>query len=122
MIYDEGFEVRVDGMVFFSFSYYDLVGTKNTTNCARTVRGWYHDGESYGCYQGEQTRQTARCDVNPKRPRSPLKSRFLRLTKWITTDLCRCNSSRTPQRQLTLAVARGQRKRIPALPASRWKT
>jgi cathepsin C len=77
MIYDEGFEVRVDGMVFFSFSYYDLVGTKNTTNCARTVRGWYHDGESYGCYQGEQTRADRAVRREPETPEKPVKVALL---------------------------------------------
>merc|ERR1719335_1297608 len=77
MIYDEGFEVRVDGMVFFSFSYYDLVGTKNTTDCARTVRGWYHDGESYGCYQGEQTRADRAVRREPETPEKPVKVALL---------------------------------------------
>jgi len=53
MIYDEGFEVRVDKHTFFAFSYYDLDGTKNTTHCDKTLQGWYNNGEDkYGCYTG----------------------------------------------------------------------
>jgi len=59
MIYDEGFEVRVDGMRFFGFSYFDLDGTKNTTHCDRTLRGWYREGDQYGCYTGERAGASA---------------------------------------------------------------
>ena len=54
MIYDEAFEVRVDGQRFFAFSYFDLDGEKNTTHCDRTIKGWYREGDKYGCYIGER--------------------------------------------------------------------
>jgi len=74
MIYDEGFEVRVDGLVFFAFSYYDLEGTKNTTDCSRTVRGWYHDGEQYGCYIATQkgADRKVRREAEPRAPKIAL--------------------------------------------------
>jgi cathepsin C len=67
MIYDEGFEVRVDGMVFFAFSYFDLDGTQNTTHCDRTLRGWYREGDRYGCYQGERVGGVVRKEAAPRR-------------------------------------------------------
>jgi cathepsin C len=57
MIYDEGFEVRVDGMTFFAFSAFDLAKghdgtTKNISKCGETHRGWYRDAArtKWGCY------------------------------------------------------------------------
>eukprot|EP00392_Amoebophrya_sp_AT5.2_P000883 g885.t1 len=56
MIYDEGFEVAVDGKVFFAFSKFDLDGAgQNTTHCGETLTGWFHDKDipgNYGCYYG----------------------------------------------------------------------
>jgi len=55
MIYDEGFEVAVDGKVFFAFSRYDFDSEgRNQTHCDETLTGWYHDkeGGNYGCYYG----------------------------------------------------------------------
>lgn len=55
MIYDEGFEVAVDGKNFFAFSRFDLDSMgNNVTNCGETLTGWYHDqeGGEYGCYYG----------------------------------------------------------------------
>lgn len=57
MIYDEGFEVKVDGLVFFAFSRFDMVskdGTKkNVSRCGETHQGWYREASSrskWGCY------------------------------------------------------------------------
>jgi len=57
MIYDEGFEVHVDGLVFFAFSRFDMVkgpdGTAhNVSKCGETLRGWYRDTSrsKWGCY------------------------------------------------------------------------
>lgn len=41
MIYDEGFEVVVDGLSFFAFSRFDLDAYgQNTTHCDETLTGW----------------------------------------------------------------------------------
>lgn len=56
MIYDEGFEVNVDGMSFFAFSRFDLHeadGIKNNVSrCGETQLGWYHNLERtrWGCF------------------------------------------------------------------------
>jgi len=60
MIYDEGFEVRVDGNVFFAFSYFDEgapdpSGSPSTRRCGQTLKGWYHDSEGkFGCFIGHK--------------------------------------------------------------------
>lgn len=60
MIYDEGFEVKVDGLSFFAFSGFDLTydrGVKtNMSHCDRTQLGWYHtaDRSQWGCYYGKK--------------------------------------------------------------------
>lgn len=60
MIYDEGFEVKVEGLSFFAFSRFDLKfqnGQKtNTSHCDQTQLGWYHkdDRTGWGCYYGRK--------------------------------------------------------------------
>jgi len=62
MIYDEGFEVKVDGLSFFAFSSFDLTyraGVKtNISHCDRTQLGWYHndDRTKWGCYYGKKVK------------------------------------------------------------------
>jgi len=67
MVYDEGFEVRINGKVFFAFSKYvpnkgtSLSSDKvahYTSHCDETMVGWYHDedGSNWGCYKGVQTK------------------------------------------------------------------
>lgn len=61
MIYDEGFEVNVDGRSFFAFSRFDLDDQgRNVTNCDETLTGWYHDadGGNYGCYYGKKSTES----------------------------------------------------------------
>jgi cathepsin C len=66
MIYDEGFEVVVNGQVFFAFNKYhpkkhtslnsEEVGDY-VSICDKTMIGWFHNKEKtrYGCYRGYQT-------------------------------------------------------------------
>ncbi|CAD7963661.1 unnamed protein product [Amoebophrya sp. A25] len=66
MIYDEGWEVAVDGKVFFAFSRFDLDSTgRNETHCDETLTGWYHDanGGNYGCYFGRKQSSPSRSSV-----------------------------------------------------------
>jgi cathepsin C len=66
MVYDEGFEVVVDGWTYFAFNKY--VPKKHTSLnsedvkdyvsvCDKTMVGWFHDREKkrFGCYRGYQT-------------------------------------------------------------------
>lgn len=61
MIYDEGFEVNVQGLNFFAFSNYtyeknlSAPDTKyNVSHCGYTMVGWYQnlDRTAFGCYYG----------------------------------------------------------------------
>lgn len=54
MIYDQGFEVRIDKQKFFAFSYYATDAGNVTSYCDRTFPGWYHldDLTHWGCYYG----------------------------------------------------------------------
>lgn len=60
MIYDEGFEVNVDGLSFFAFSKFDLSfgsnGRHNVSRCGETQLGWYHsvDRARWGCYYAKK--------------------------------------------------------------------
>ena len=83
MIYNQGFEVRINGRAFFAFS--SFVTAPNASGfisqCSRTAVGWFHDlrNESqpaWGCYQGVQTRRgnaTARPHLPP--PLAPDRTR-----------------------------------------------
>jgi len=57
MIYDEGFEVVVEGKTFFAFSRFDMVNGQNQTHCGETLTGWYRDNSQnlFGCYWGKKT-------------------------------------------------------------------
>ncbi len=59
MIYNEGFEVRVDSLRMLLFNKYfkdDSNPNNYLSNCAKTLVGWYRHGDSeqYGCIQGEK--------------------------------------------------------------------
>jgi cathepsin C len=61
MIYDEAFEVNVDGLSFLAFSRFDLDtknGVKtNVSRCGETQLGWYHsvDRTQWGCYYARRS-------------------------------------------------------------------
>merc|ERR550514_564936 len=65
MVYDEGFEVRVEGRQFFAFSRFDLTHEngvkKNISHCGETLRGWYRNEARtlWGCYHAQKVHQTA---------------------------------------------------------------
>lgn len=63
MVYDEGFEVAVDGWTYFAFSRFELIpdnyaenGHRNISHCDQTEVGWYHDANrsQWGCYIGKR--------------------------------------------------------------------
>jgi len=68
MVYDEGFEVKINGQVFFAFFAYepnsvkDLKSTKvehYTSHCEQTMVGWFHksDNTHWGCFQAQKKGQ-----------------------------------------------------------------
>merc|ERR1719238_1533691 len=67
MIYDEGFEVNVDGQSFFAFSNFTYEKNPahpsekphNVSHCDQTMVGWYRNAKrtQFGCYYGHKTQQ-----------------------------------------------------------------
>jgi len=65
MVYDEGYEVDLDGMSYFAFSNFTFVKQghhktkKNVSHCGQTMVGWYQDSNrtQFGCYYGSKTVQ-----------------------------------------------------------------
>jgi cathepsin C len=62
MIYDEGFEVRVNKHKFFAFSKYENNGMQSKSLCHQTFPGWFHDAtnpdrHSWGCYHGQKQQE-----------------------------------------------------------------
>jgi len=60
MIYDEGFEVNIEGMSYFAFSKFEAWNEgdvlKNQSHCDGTMLGWYQntDRTQFGCYWAKQ--------------------------------------------------------------------
>jgi len=100
MIYDEGFEVRVEGMVFFAFSRFDLYtengAQKNVSNCGETLRGWYRNvssRSSWGCYKGTKVQKAlSLISVTPPEPHVPVGFDKPRSRRWHSTRVRRLNA------------------------------
>jgi len=66
MVYDEGFEVNVDGRSFFAFSNFTFQKDpvthlkKNFSHCGDTMVGWYQNTQrtEFGCYYGSKVAPT----------------------------------------------------------------
>lgn len=59
MVYDEGFEMHIGTLHFFTFSEYhpdEKDSKKYVSNCGKTLVGWYHDfaKDEYGCVRGKK--------------------------------------------------------------------
>jgi cathepsin C len=101
LIYDEGFEVQVEGLTFFAFSRYDFVGggaeggaRRNVSRCGETMRGWYRDATrtKWGCYRAQKTKQPLSLisvEPAPMKP-SPAYDRLLPL-EWHKNRVHRLN-------------------------------
>merc|ERR1719428_2160911 len=67
MVYDEGFEVNLDGFNFFAFSNFTFVkdpktkAKQNVSHCGDTMVGWYQnvDRTKFGCYFGSKIEKAA---------------------------------------------------------------
>lgn len=56
MIYDEAFEVNVEGLSLLAFSRFDYSAGKNASRCGETQVGWFRNRERtrWGCYLGQK--------------------------------------------------------------------
>jgi cathepsin C len=59
MVYDEAFEVNVDGISFLAFHRFDMDlgdGGGNASRCGETQLGWYHDfaNSKWGCFHARK--------------------------------------------------------------------
>lgn len=56
LIYDQGFEVVLEGKKFFAFFNFTKDGTKIVSHCGETFTGWYHENAvnatNWGCFKG----------------------------------------------------------------------
>ena len=58
LIYNQGFAVNINGVVYFAFSSYEKSGEKVISFCDKTLNGWSHAAEGYhagnwACYSGK---------------------------------------------------------------------
>ncbi|XP_047104926.1 dipeptidyl peptidase 1-like [Schistocerca piceifrons] len=62
LIYNQGFEVTVNGRSYFAFSYYTSDNGTVTSICDRTFNGWSHDVtlRHWSCYYGVKNSPVAR--------------------------------------------------------------
>jgi len=75
MIYDEAFEVSMDGLVYMAFSKFGFTDSgmqNNISYCDQTQIGWYHDKtrSQWGCYVGKKVGAVDALDIGTPAPKA----------------------------------------------------